>query len=121
MTVVDPEPCDTCDLGIAKMVCYDGFRRCTNCIEELINERGWGNETSQKGSDEGVAGGGGSPDVAEDDVLGSDLCPEILPREEQAERVDERDDEYEHHEHDDDIPESVASAETEARSEDSLF
>lgn len=38
---IDPEPCDCCELGIAKFVSYDGFRRCQNCIRALVLEMGW--------------------------------------------------------------------------------
>lgn len=37
----DPEPCDTCDIGISKFRCYDNLRRCQACITALAIEKGW--------------------------------------------------------------------------------
>ncbi len=35
------EPCDTCETGIAKMVCFDGKRRCRTCILRFSESQGW--------------------------------------------------------------------------------
>lgn len=115
MTVIDPEPCDTCDLGIAKMVCYDGFRRCVNCIEELIKERGW-DEAPQEGFGRGVGGGNGRPSVAgvgegvheTDDDVYTDW-----------DRVDDGPSSSDDAVIDNDIPEHVLAAEAAARQETS--
>lgn len=37
----DPEPCDDCEVGIMYFVCYDGIRRCRNCVHRLADEMGW--------------------------------------------------------------------------------
>lgn len=37
----DPEPCDTCDLGVLYIVCFDGLRRCRNCVHDLAAANGW--------------------------------------------------------------------------------
>lgn len=37
----DPEPCDTCRIGISLFVCYDGVRRCRRCVREYADARGW--------------------------------------------------------------------------------
>lgn len=39
--VRDPEPCDTCRIGVMLFVCYDGVRRCRRCVREYADERGW--------------------------------------------------------------------------------
>lgn len=38
---INPEPCDDCDTGIAMFVCYDGIRRCRNCVHALAAANGW--------------------------------------------------------------------------------
>lgn len=35
------EPCDTCPTGIEHMVCWDGKRRCRNCVLEIAHLNGW--------------------------------------------------------------------------------
>ena len=41
MTSTLIEPCDDCDTGIAYINCYDGVRRCRNCVHVLAREKGW--------------------------------------------------------------------------------
>lgn len=42
MTILlDGEPCDDCDIGISMFFCYDGVRRCRNCIHALAAANGW--------------------------------------------------------------------------------
>jgi len=35
------EPCETCEVGIAKMVCHDGLRRCQSCVLTHATAMGW--------------------------------------------------------------------------------
>lgn len=39
--VTDPEPCDDCATGIMYFVCFDGVRRCRNCVREYAHLMGW--------------------------------------------------------------------------------
>lgn len=41
LLLIDPEPCDTCLLGISKFECYDGYRRCQRCVTHLADQNGW--------------------------------------------------------------------------------
>lgn len=38
---MDPEPCDDCDTGISLFFCFDGVRRCKNCIWTIAVANGW--------------------------------------------------------------------------------
>jgi hypothetical protein len=38
---VDPEPCQDCDTGIQFMTCWDGRKRCRNCVQALGRKFGW--------------------------------------------------------------------------------
>lgn len=38
----DPEPCDDCPKGLAFIVrCFDGKRRCYDCVHAYAKRRGW--------------------------------------------------------------------------------
>jgi hypothetical protein len=38
---VNPEPCESCRTGIEYMTCWDGRRRCKNCVQEYARKMGW--------------------------------------------------------------------------------
>lgn len=39
--ISEPEPCDDCATGIMYFVCYDGVRRCRNCVRQHADDMGW--------------------------------------------------------------------------------
>src|SRR5688500_8931140 len=43
----DPEPCDTCETGISRYVCYDDIRRCRTCVFKFAKEKGWMDDWDQ--------------------------------------------------------------------------
>lgn len=38
---VNPEPCETCETGIEYFTCWDGRRRCRNCVQDYARKMGW--------------------------------------------------------------------------------
>lgn len=38
---VNPEPCETCETGIEYITCWDGRKRCRNCVQDYARKMGW--------------------------------------------------------------------------------